>query len=194
MYTLNTLFALRARLGLAASETADDPRLIAALQAAAFQIERAAGRRFAPRKAALLHTITRSTELLLDDDLLELATLANGDGTTIPLNNIILLPDDAPAGGLLLMAGSSFIWTQTPVQAVTVTGIWGWHDRWTTAWRDSSDSVQNNPLSSGSTTITVADADGVDSAGEAPRFQVGHLLKIESEYLRVIAVNTGTNS
>ena len=194
MYTLNTLYALRARLGLATSETADDTRLIAALQAAAAQVERAAGRRFAPRKAALQHTITRATELLLDDDLLELTTLANGDGTTIPLNNVLLLPDDAPAGGLLLTVGSSFIWTQTPIQAVTVTGIWGWHDRWvSSAWRDSSDTVQNNPLGSSATSITVADADGADITSETPRFQVGHLLKIENEYLRVLAVNTATN-
>lgn len=193
MYMLNTLYALRARLGLATSETSDDTRLLHALQAAAAQVERAAGRRFAPRKAALAHTITHPAELLLDDDLLELTTLANGDGTTIPLNSVILLPDDAPAGGLLLTAGSSFVWTHTPIQAVTVTGIWGWHDRWATAWRDSSDTVQNNPLSSGATSITVADADGADSTGEIPRFQVGHLLKIESEYLRVTAVNTATN-
>jgi hypothetical protein len=193
MYLLNTLYALRAHLGLATAETADDPRLIAALQAAAFQVERAAGRRFSPRKAALQHTITRATELLLDDDLLELSALANGDGTTVPLNNVILLPDDAPAGGLLLTAGSSFIWTQTPIQAVTVTGIWGWHDRWATAWRDTADTVQNNPLGSTATSITVADADGADTTVETPRFQVGHLLKIENEYLRVLAVNTATN-
>jgi len=193
MYVLNTLYALRARLGLAASETSDDARLLAALQAAAAQIERAAGRRFCPRRASLQHTIHYPTELILDDDLLELTTLANGDGSTIPLSNVILLPDDAPAGGLLLMGGSSFVWTQTPVQAITVTGIWGWHDRWAAAWRDSSDTVQNNPLSSSATTITVTNAGGADSTGETPRFQVGHLLKIESEYLRVLAVNTTSN-
>jgi hypothetical protein len=74
-----------------------------------------------------------------------------------------------------------------------VTGKWGWHDRWAEAWRSSSDTVQNNPLSSGATTITVADADGTDAENESPRFQVGHLLKIENEYLRVLAVNTATN-
>jgi hypothetical protein len=194
MYTINTLYALRARLGLVASETSDDARLLAALQAAAAQIEHAAGRHFCPRKAALQHSVRYPTELLLDDDLLELTGLANSDGTTIPLNNVILLPDDAPAGGLLLTNGGSFVWTQTPTQAITVTGIWGWHDRWASAWRDAADTVQNNPLSSGASTITVADADGADSTGETPRFQVGHLLKIENEYLRVLAVNTGTNA
>lgn len=194
MYTINTLYALRARLGLAAAETSDDARLLAALQAAAAQIERAAGRRFCPRQAALQHTIHYPSELLLDDDLLELTTLTNGDGSAIPLNNVILLPDDAPAGGLLLMAGSAFTWAQTPVQAVTVTGIWGWHDRWADAWRYSADTVQNNPLSSSATSLTVADAGGADAETETPRFQVGHLLQIESEYLRVLAVNTVTNA
>jgi hypothetical protein len=193
MYTINTLYALRARLGLADSETSDDARLLAALQAAAAQIERAAGRRFCPRQASLQHTIHYPTELILDDDLLELTSLTNGDGNSIDPNNVILLPDDAPAGGLLLIGGSSFTWAQTPIQAVTVTGIWGWHDRWASAWRASSDTVQNNPLSSGATTITVADADGADTASESPRFQVGHLLKIENEYVRVLAVNTLTN-
>lgn len=53
--------------------------------------------------------------------------------------------------------------------------------------------MQDNPLSSGATTLTVSDADGTDVDGVSPRFQVGHLLRIESEYLRVIAVDTGTN-
>lgn len=193
MYTLNTLHALRARLGLADSDTSDDARLLAALQAAAAQVERAAGRRFCPRQAVLHHTVHYPTELLLDDDLLELTTLTNGDGNNIPLENVILLPDDAPAGGVLLMAGSSFTWANSPVQAVSISGIWGWHNRWNEAWRASADTVQNNPLSSSATSLTVTDADGSDSNGETPRFQVGHLLSIESEYVRVLAVNTVSN-
>lgn len=193
MYTLNTLHALRTRLGLAAAETSDDARLLAALQAAAAQIERAAGRRFCPRRAVLQHTIQYPTELLLEDDLLELTTLTNGDSSTIPLDNVILLPDDAPSGGLLLMAGSTFTWAQSPVQAVSISGIWGWHDRWSEAWRNSADTVQNNPLNSSATSLTVADADASDTHDETPRFQVGHLLKIESEYVRVLAVNTVSN-
>ena len=52
MYTLSTLYRLRARLGLAATETGDDFRLTTALEAASVQIERAAGRHFSPRRAA----------------------------------------------------------------------------------------------------------------------------------------------
>lgn len=193
MYTLATLYALRARLGLAAADTADDPRLLTALQAASAHIERAAGRRFSPRRAALLHNYTAPDELLLDDDLLERISLANGDGNPISGGDVIALPDEAPYSLLRLTGNSFFFWTTTPVQTIAVTGIWGWHDRPNVMWRGTADTVQNNPLTSGATSITVADADGLDVTTETPRFQVGHLLKIEDEYVRVLAVNTISN-
>ncbi len=77
---------------------------------------------------------------------------------------------------------------------MSVTGTWGWHERWSQAWRDSADAVQDNPLSSTATTLTVSDADGADSQQRSPRFQVGHLLRIEDEYLRVLAVDSGANT
>jgi hypothetical protein len=193
MYTISTLYPLRARLNLAASDTGDDTRLLAALQAAAAQIERAAGRRFCPRVAALQHNFTSGLELLLDDDLLELTSITNGDGSTVNLSDVITIPDEFPASLLRLTGSSAFVWNISPVQAITVTGIWGWHDRPADMWRGSGDTVQNNPLGSTATSMTVADADAADAESELPRFQVGHLLKIESEYLRVIAVNTATN-
>jgi len=195
MYSIATLYQLRQRLGLAASETADDARLLAALQAAAAQIERAADRSFCPRIAAIQHSVNpkHTTELLLDDDLLELTSLANGDNSAISLSDVIALPADGPIAVLRLAGGKAFIWDKTPVRAITVTGKWGWHDRWTDAWRNTSDTAQNNPLSSSATTMTVVDADGADAENELPRFQVGHLIRIDSEYLRVLAVNTGTN-
>ena len=193
MYTLSTLDQLRARLGLASSDTADDPRLLNALQAAAAQIERAAGRRFCPRQKAIQHNYSSSLELLLDDDLLELTSLTNGDGSSINLTDVIPVPDEAPFSYLRLTGSSAFTWNSSPLQAVTVNGIWGWHDRPVEMWRVSGDTVQNNPLSSSGTSLTVTGAGGVDIEAIAPRFQVGHLLKIDTEYLRVTAVNTATN-
>ena len=193
MYTLSTLYQLRERLGLASTDTADDARLLNVLQAAASQIERAAGRRFCPRRAALQHNYISSLEVLLDDDLLELISLTNGDGSTVNLNDVIPVPDEPPFSFLRLTGNSAFTWNTSPLQAITVTGIWGWHDHPADMWRNTTDTVQNNPLSSAATTLTVVDADGADSEGQLPRFQVGHLLKIDSEYLRVTAVNTATN-
>jgi len=195
MYTIATLYQLRQRLGLAASETADDPRLLAALQAAAASIERTSDRRFCPRVAAIAHTVNPRcvTELLLDDDLLELTSLTNGDGSAISLSDVLTLPAEGPIAALRLKNARAFVWNDTPIKAISVAGKWGWHSDWAQAWRNTADTVQNNPLSGSATTITVADADGTDAENETPRFQVGHLLRIENEYLRVLAVNTSTN-
>jgi hypothetical protein len=196
MVTIATLYQLRQRLGLAADDTDDDTRLLHALQSASSQIERLTNRHFCPRLATIEHDMNPSqvTELLLVDDLLELTTLTNGDGSSINSDDILTIPDvDGAIAVIRLTGGTAFCWDLTPLRAVSVTGIWGWHDRWSQAWRDSADTVQDNPLSSSATSLTVNDADGADAENEAPRFQVGQLLRIESEYLRVLAVNTTTN-
>lgn len=194
MYTLVTLDQVRAGLGLASGDTGDDPRLLAAAAAATATIERAAGRRFIPRQKAIQHTFTSALELLLDDDLLELTGLTNGDSTPINPADVIPVPEDAPYGCLRLTGGSAFTWAASPLQAITVTGVWGWHDRPAQMWRLSGDTVQNNPLTASATSLSVTDADGADSEGGQPRFQVGQLLKLESEYLWLTAVNTVSNT
>ncbi len=196
MYTLATLYQLRQRLGLSASDTSEDDRLLVALQAASAQIEQAAGRRFTPRLATIEHDFTHADELLLRDDLLQLDTLTNGDGSSMDTADVITLPEstlDGPISVLRLTGNQVFVWDESPLRAVSITGVWGWHDRWSRAWRSSGDSLQDNPLSSSATTLTVSDADGVDSHQQTPRFQVGQLLRIEDEYLRVLAVDTNTN-
>ncbi len=192
MYTLATLDSLRAHLGLTAGQTSEDVRLLAALQASAAHLERAAGRRFSPHIAARRHTFTGWQELLLHDDLLELIALANGDGSAITLADVRFVPDEAPFGLLRLTGSSGFVWTGSPLAAISVSGVWGWHDHPAEMWRFSGDSVQNNPLSSSATSLTVSAAASADPTGEAPRFQVGHLLKIDSEYVRVVAVSGNT--
>lgn len=198
MYTLATLHQLRQRLGLSATDTADDTRLLAALQAASAQIEQAAGRQFSPRVATLEHDVNlrHVDELLLQDDLLQLEAITNGDGSSIDPLDVVTLPEsgmDGPISVLRLVSGQYFTWNETPLRAVAISGIWGWHDRWSRAWRGSADTVQNNPLNSTSSTLTVSDADGADSYAIAPRFQAGQLVRIEDEYLRVLAVNANTN-
>jgi hypothetical protein len=185
MYTLASLEMLRTHLGLAAADSSEDTRLITALEAASLALEVKANRRFAPRRASIKHSISHSNRLALREDLLELQSLTNGDGSAISLNDVQVLGD----GSLLLLNGQAFVYEESPQEAVEVTGIWGYHPDWAKAWASSSDTVQNNPLSSGATSLTVVDAD----AGTPPRFQVGQLLKIESEYLRVTAINTSTN-
>ncbi|MBZ0275374.1 MAG: hypothetical protein K8I60_04485 [Anaerolineae bacterium] len=194
MYPIPTLYALRQHLGMAATETGDDNRLFAMLLAASAYVERAAGRHFVPRRATIAHTAWDSQELLLDEDLLELLTLTNGDGSSITLGDVIHLPARGVIAALRLTGGNAFTWQTSPFNAITVTGIWGWHEDWDSAWRDSADTVADNPLTASAVTVTVSDADGIDEAGLAPRFQAGQMLRIEEEYLRVLVVDATANT
>lgn len=198
MYTIATLYQLRRLLALDAADTEDDDHLVAMLESASTMMERIAQRRFTPHIATQAHTIHlhNTRELVLRDDLLELTTLTNGDGTAIDQADVLLLPDpnNEPASIIRLINDAAFVYETTPHLAIQVAGIWGWHDHWQTAWIDSNDTIQDNPLTSTATTLTVSDADGVDDYGESPRFQVGHLLQIDAEYLRVIGVDATTNT
>lgn len=190
MYTIATLHHLRRYLGLADADTSEDVRLMDALRASTVQIERAAGRHFLPRHAAVVHTDgVHNAELLLEDDLLELISVEDATGT-IPLEDVETIPANGPASVLRLKNGRFF----TPDESgVIVTGIWGWHDGWAQAWRSSGDSVADDPLSSTTIVISVEDADGADGLFEAPRFQVGQMLAIGDEYLRMMRVDPALN-
>ncbi len=192
MYTITTLDRLKARLGL--TTAADDMRLLAALQAASAQIERGTGRRFCPTVAAIPHDIEPSTpgELILADDLLELTALADASGD-LDTANVLLLPGGESASILRRFDYTAFQWDVSREQAVTVTGVWGWHDDAAQMWRLSGDTLAG-ALDDTATAFTAADAGGADIMGESPRFQVGHLLRIEGEYLRVLSVDTATNT
>jgi hypothetical protein len=188
MYSIASLEYLRRYLGLAASDTAEDTRLIEALRAASAQIERAACRHFLPRKEVIVHTAGVSkTELLLGDDLLELIALEDANGS-IPFEDVELLPARGVASVLRLKNGRYF----TPGET-GVSGIWGWHDEWERAWQSSGDGVEDNPLSPTAVDISVQDADGEDGLLEKPRFQAGQLIAIEDEYIRVLHVDTVMN-
>uniref|UniRef100_A0A6M3IJN9 Putative structural protein n=1 Tax=viral metagenome TaxID=1070528 RepID=A0A6M3IJN9_9ZZZZ len=78
-------------------------------------------------------------------------------------------------------------------RAVKIVGVWGFVIDRSDCWRYTGDTVQSNPLTSSATSLTVSDADGSDIWGMSPRFQVGQILKIESEYCEVTEVNTSTN-
>lgn len=187
MYTLTTLTALRDHIGLDPADTDENPRLLSALTAASQAIERHTGRTLQPYQTTLAHDIDLFDvqSLILRDDLLTLQSITNGDGSAIDLADVIVLSDSM----LRLTNGAYFSYSDSPQSAINVTGIWAYHPHPNSAWLTSGDTVQDAPLSDSATTLTVADAD----AGTPARFQVGQLLRIESEFLRVTAVDSATN-
>lgn len=185
-----TLPELRRVLALAGDQTADDDVLLMLLGAAAELIDAYTGRRFTPVHAARTYAVTDPGMLALDADLLALESVTNGDGSTIPLSAIHVGPAGAAVGAWLALDRTQAAFTHTgdPLDAIQVTGVWGYHPAWADAWADSGDSVQDDPLAADAATLTVEEADAPLPTGFWARFAVGQLLRIEDEYLHVLAI------
>ncbi|MBN1200613.1 MAG: phage gp6-like head-tail connector protein [Anaerolineae bacterium] len=190
-----TLTDVRRYLGLSDSQTGDDDLLLRVLGAASRLIEGYTGRRFYPERAAQAYDCDNPAALSLRGDLLALHTLTNGDGSTIPASAYHLHPSGAAVVSSVLLDRTQAAFTHDgdPIEAIEVDGTWGYHLDWPDAWADSQDSVQNDPLNAGAILLLVEDADGADATGQFERFAVGQLIRIEDEYLHVLAINTTLN-
>ena len=126
-------------------------------------------------------------ELTLADDLLQLQRLTNGDGREIDLRAVQTLPAATEGSASVLRLGGAqrFVWSGSPLAAIQVTGIWGWHERWSLAWQPDVDSLQDNPLAASATMLHAADSS---------RFEAGQLLRLEDEYLRLLAIDEASHS
>jgi len=74
---------------------------------------------------------------------------------------------------------------------IYITGVWGWHEDYANAYADRD--ILQADINASVTTLTVADADGADEDGFTPRFSPGNLIRIDSELMDVVDVNTDTN-
>ncbi len=195
MYTIATLEDLRRHLKLGDDNRGSDDDLLRALGEASHHIESATARRYCPRVETLEISPDEANprSLLLPDDLLELRAVRD-DGGEIDLARIRVFPGprDEPAF-LLLHKGGVFRSGTGGADVVSVSGVWGWHSRWTSAWRDSGDRVSRNALSANSKLLGVEHSAGADADGLRPRFHIGHLLRIDGEYLRVTGIDRAAN-
>lgn len=67
--------------------------------------------------------------LYLDEDLLSVDVIQNGDGTTITASQYVFEPRNrAPKHGITLKSGTADLWTYftDPENAISVTGTWGY--------------------------------------------------------------------
>ncbi len=184
MYTIATLHEYRRHLALAADDTSADADLLRSLQEASHFIESTTQRRYCPRRATLRvdYDPTERDEIVLPDDLLELQGISDQQGE-IENARLRLLPQDADLP-------TSIVQIRGGIQgALRIRGIWGWHDRLTTAWRASGEKLTSKTNATTST-LTVVNAAGNDANGDSPRFQVGQLLRIGGEYLRIIDIDS----
>jgi len=193
MNTLATVAALRRHLGIQAQ--GDDGRLLGALIASSRMIQGQTARRFTPyRLTRFYDSVTHKPthELHLHDDALSIESVLL-DNSPLSMGDVRLI------GGQLLLRldGGTFQTESGTLGSIAVSGIWGFHENWAQAWRDSGDSVQNANLSTTDTLITVTNSSAYDRLPAAQnglmRFQVGQLWQVGTEWMRVITLDHTLN-
>lgn len=209
--TYATLAQLRAELDTRDTDTSTDEEMIRALAYCTDRIDRAIeSYTFFPMLDTLLCDSTYFTDehtMRLDKPVLEVTSLTGFDGeaktqwnkqpSTLSAADYRLDPlNNTPALRIVWLAlydayldGAVF---SNRTQYVYINGVVGYHSNYGTAWVSSTDTLQAN-INATSTTLSVNDADGADALTNSPRFSPGNLIRINSEYMAILAVNGSTN-
>ncbi len=114
------------------SEDSDDEALLEdIIEAASRFIDTQSGRTFYARTETRYYSVPASRTLKVDDDLLTITTLTNGDDTTIASTEYHLLPKNvSPKYAIQLKSTSSIFWLSDSSGGVeyviSVAGTWGW--------------------------------------------------------------------
>lgn len=168
-------------------QATEDTLLNELLDRASRFIEKRCGRRYDVRKETRSFDVPSGAMLILDDDLLQVDTLTNGDDTTLAATEYILqTPNRTPSWGIKILATSDYDWEEDgdgeTEGVIDVDGLWGYHDRYADAWR-SADSVQDaDGIAADATSITVSDK---------TNFEAGQMIRLESEFCLISALGGG---
>lgn len=118
------------RPGIGSVDAADDSVIENIIEAASRWIDHETGRTFYARSETHYYDVPHGRELLLDDDLLTVTTLTNGDGTTLTTANYNLVPKNkSPYYGIKLKETSTYLWQMdtdgNTEDVITLVGTWG---------------------------------------------------------------------
>lgn len=135
----------------------------------------------------LINEAYSSHEVLqLDDDLLQVITLTNGDSssTVITASQYQLLPlNSYPKDQIETVYGQGVNWEfANRSSVVTVKGFWGYNQDYGSAWVDT-DTLAAAISSTTAATITLTTATG---------FFVGEYILIDTEIMQISAIDTDT--
>jgi hypothetical protein len=127
-------------------------------------------------------------------DLLAIETLTNGDGSAISASSYVLRPSNIYPKSMIQLKESALSWTYSSSweDAISVDGIWGYHDSYFQAWVDTNEVVEVGGILAADTTLTLTDVNARDSISRI-RCQTFMLLKIDDEVLKITAIDTEAN-
>jgi hypothetical protein len=167
-----------------ATDTADDGVISTILEAASRKFDDETLRTFYPRVETRCFDSPSERQMNVDDDLLEVLTLTNGDTSTLAATEYNLVPKNvSPAYAVKLKEASAYYWTLDSSgnleDAIDLIGIWGYHDRYSQrAWLTGS--TVNESLTASDLTITMT---------SGTLFSAGQIIRMENELCIVASVS-----
>lgn len=187
--------------------TLSAPVMMQYARTASSKVERITGSEYMPRIETRFFD-ARNSKLLgphidssgqimdLDQPILVLTTTVLGDSTSLATDTDVRLSPrgSEPGFELQIYFPQTARWTDYTddfIDAIAITGIWGWRDRYTIeGWQLSGDAIKTTALTAVATdtTVKVTDADGANWIGDTPRFDRGMLIRIDNEYMSVVSV------
>jgi hypothetical protein len=178
---------------ISSTDATDDSVIEKMLEGASRWIDSYTGRRFYPIIATRYFDVPQEVNkpklLQLDDDLLALTTLTNGDDTTITSTDYLLQPVNAsPKWGIQLKPSSDVYWeydsSNEYLAVIDVLGWWGYHDEYSQrAW--STAGTLGAALNASALSATMTAGHTLQAAG-------GQILKIDNEI--IISTASGATS
>ncbi len=200
---------VKADLAIATATTTYDGHLVRELERASRMVDGLTGWRFYPRLATRYFDISSGNSeirwdrtLYLPEPLLVLTGIYMSDDDGLTYATTLASDDYYTARGgnyeaypwteIVLSQNGDYDYWYSGERSVKITGTWGYREDYANAWEDSLDTTAL-AVNASQTTVTVADANGANQWGLTPRFQVGQLLRIDSEYFTVTGSNTTTN-
>jgi hypothetical protein len=171
----------------------DDSVIELLLKSASRYIDSKTGRHFNPYIETRYFSVPGSDcsdprVLTLDDDLLEVIGITNGDGVTIPSTEYTFRPrNTSPHYGIRLIDNSTYYWATDGAgdshDVIAVNAIWGYHDHYSQAWQLATTAAE----------AMDATETGYDVTSGAS-FAVGNIIRFDNElgYVSQISTNTLT--
>lgn len=175
---LISLDQLRLHRSMPADVTTDDSLLSQFIKDASSSTISALGRIPHPYVATRVFDWQSAAQLTLDEDLLEITSITNGDGTTLSSDAYVLTPrNEYPKWDIRIKDNSntSFTYTTSPYSAITVAGIWGYVPHYPSCWLSST--TLHDAINASVTDIHLDDIDGI---------AVGSYIKIGDEQMYVV--------
>lgn len=176
-----------ARGQTASTDATDDGVINNLLEMASRFIDMQTRRQFYPSIETRLYDVPSDRAIILDNDLLALTTLTNGDATTVSASDLTLRGSRSPYWSIAPKDTSSIFWTYSSTgsreQVLSVLGTWGYHEQYTQrAW------LQVGTLSAAITDTTTL----AFSATTGHSISAGNILRIDNELYNVVTAATNT--